>query len=95
MLSYTLDHDSRHRPPAGSRRELASGGGQGVLLLLEDPLGVLRAGTSTLMTWDLPRGGDVDAAAVGDYVRDALATRDHFLANAQQISADAKARLLR
>ncbi len=27
-------------------------------VLLDDPLGVLRPGTSTLMTWDFPRGAD-------------------------------------
>jgi hypothetical protein len=61
-------------------------------VLLDDPRGVLRPGTSTLMTWDFPRGADVDAAAVGDYVRDALAKRDHFLGNAEQISAEARAK---
>ena len=59
-------------------------------VLLDDPLGVLRPGTSTLMTWDFPRGADVDADAVGRYVREALDKRDHFLANADQISAEAK-----
>jgi hypothetical protein len=61
-------------------------------VLLDDPLGVLRPGTSTLMTWDFPPGSTVDTAAVASYVRNALATRDHFLANADQISADARAR---
>jgi hypothetical protein len=61
-------------------------------VLLKDPLKVLRPGTSTLMTWDFPRGADVDAAAVGSYVREAIDDRDHFLANADQIAADAKAR---
>jgi hypothetical protein len=61
-------------------------------VLLDDPRGVLRPGTSTLMTWDLPRGADVDAAAVGDYVREALAKRDHFLADADRISAEARAK---
>jgi hypothetical protein len=60
-------------------------------VLLEDPLKVLRPGTSTLMTWDFPRGGTVDAAAVASYVREALDKRDHFLANAEQISAEARA----
>jgi hypothetical protein len=54
--------------------------------------GVLRPGTSTLMTWDMPRGTSVDTAAVASYVQDALATRDHFLANAERISADARER---
>ena len=61
-------------------------------VLLDDPLGVLRPGTSTLMTWDLPRGADIDADAVGRYVREALDKRDHFLANADEISAAARAR---
>ncbi len=59
-------------------------------VLLVDPLEVLRPGTSTLMTWDFPRGADVDAEAVGRYVREALDKRDHFLANADQISAEAR-----
>ena len=54
--------------------------------------GVLRPGSSTLMTWDFPFGADVDAAAVGDYVREALAKRDAFLADAGGISAAAKER---
>ena len=61
-------------------------------VLLDDPLGVLRPGTSTLMTWDFPRGADVDTAAVASYVHEALAKRDHFLANADQITADARER---
>jgi hypothetical protein len=44
------------------------------------------------MTWDIPRGSDIDATAVGDYVRDALATRDHFLAHDKEISAMARER---
>ena len=59
-------------------------------VLLDDPLHVLRPGTSTLMTWDFPRGATVDAAAVASYVRDALARRDHFLAHQEEISATAR-----
>ena len=59
-------------------------------VLLDDPLGVLRPGTSTLMTWDFARGADVDAGAVGRYVREALDRREHFLANAETISAEAR-----
>jgi hypothetical protein len=59
-------------------------------VLLHDPLRVLRPGTSTLMTWDFPRGADVDADAVGRYVREALGTRDHYLANAETIAAEAR-----
>jgi hypothetical protein len=92
LLGYTVDRDWRHRPPAGSRRELASGGEQGGPLLLDDPLGVLRPGSSTLMTWDMPRGADIDSDAVGRSVREALEKREHFLANADVSSADARAR---
>jgi hypothetical protein len=91
LLSYTLERDWRHWVCAVNATKSA------VCLrflwgvLLDDPMGVLRPGTSTLMTWDLPRGADVDVAAVGHYVREALAKRDHFLANAEQISAEARA----
>jgi hypothetical protein len=61
-------------------------------VLLDDPLGVLRPGTSTLMTWDFPRGAEVDADAVARYVRDALDKRDHFLAHDKEISAASRAR---
>ena len=61
-------------------------------VLLEDPLRVLRPGTATLMTWDFPRGADVDADAVGRYVREALDKRDHFIANDKEISAAARAK---
>ncbi len=61
-------------------------------VLLDDPLGVLRPGTATLMTLDLPRGADVDADAVGRYVREALDKRDHFISNDNEISAAARAK---
>jgi hypothetical protein len=92
LLSYTVEGDWRHWVCAVNATKSA------VCLrflwgvLLDDPLGVLRPGTSTLMTWDMPRGGDVDAGAVGAYVRDALDKRDHFLADDEQISAAARAK---
>jgi len=61
-------------------------------VLLDDPLRVLRPGSSTLMTWDFPRGADVDADAVSRYVREALDKRDHFLADDKEISAAARAK---
>jgi hypothetical protein len=92
LLSYTLEGDWRHWVCAvnATRSAVCLRFLWGVLL--DDPLGVLRPGTSTLMTWDLPRGADVDADAVGRYVRDALDRRDHFLAHDEQISAAARAR---
>ena len=92
LLSYTVEHDWRHWVCAVNATKSA------VCLrflwgvVLEDPLRVLRPGTSTLMTWDIPRDGTVDTAAVGSYVHDALAKRDHFLAHDREISAEARAR---
>jgi hypothetical protein len=92
LLSYTVERDWRHWVCAVNATKSA------VCLrflwgvLLDDPLAVLRPGTSTLMTWDLPRGADVDPDAVGRYVREALEKREHFLANADAISAAARAR---
>ncbi len=92
LLSYTVERDWRHWVCAvnATRSAVCLRFLWGVLL--EDPRGVLRPGTSTLMTWDLPRGADVDAAAVGSYVRGALTRRDHFLAHDREISAAARAR---
>ena len=92
ILTYTLDRDWRHWVCALNTTKNA------VCLrflwgvLLDDPLGVLRPGTSTLMTWDVPRGSDVDPAAVGAYVADALATRYHYLASAPEVAAAARQR---
>jgi hypothetical protein len=60
-------------------------------VLLDDSRGVLRPGSSTLMTWDFPYGAPVDAEAVGGYVREALAKRDAFLADADAIAVKARA----
>jgi hypothetical protein len=92
LLSYTVERDWRHWVCAVNATKSA------VCLrflwgvLLDDPLGVLRPGSSTLMTWDMPRGTEVDADLVGRYVREALDKREHFLANSDAISAEARAR---
>ncbi|MGY1806258.1 DUF1801 domain-containing protein [Blastococcus sp. SYSU D00669] len=61
-------------------------------VLMDDPRSVLRAGSSTLMTWDFAFGAEVDADAVAAYVREALARRETYLADAQRIAAEARAR---
>ena len=61
-------------------------------VLMADPRQVLRAGSSTLMTWDFAYGADVDADAVAGYVREALAHRDTYLADGERITAQARAR---
>ena len=91
LLSYTVERDWRHWVVALSATKDAVNLRFLWGVLLDDPLDVLRPGTSTLMTWDFPRGADVDAAAVATYVRDALDKRDHFLAHDREISAAARA----
>jgi hypothetical protein len=92
MPTYTLEGRWRHWVTALSATKDAVNLRFLWGVLLDDPLGVLRPGTSTLMTWDCPSGADVDADAVGRYVRDALDKRDHFLAHDTEISAAARAR---
>nr|WP_246324693.1 DUF1801 domain-containing protein [Petropleomorpha daqingensis] len=76
MVMYTLDAKWRNWIIAvgTSTRGVQLRFLQGVLL--DDPLGVLRAGSSHLMTWDFPFGAEIDPGAVAGYVRDALAKRD-------------------
>ena len=91
MPTYTLEGRWRHWVVALSATKDAVNLRFLWGVLLDDPLGVLRPGTSTLMTWDFPRGADVDAEAVGDYLREALGKRDEYLANAEHIAAKARA----
>jgi hypothetical protein len=91
ILTYALDADWRHWVCA------VQATGKGVCLrflygvLLADPLGVLRAGTSVLETWDMGLGDTVDAEAVGGYVREAVAKYAEYRADAPAIEAAAKA----
>lgn len=50
-------------------------------VLLDDPRHVLRAGSSVLKTWDFAFDDAVDAAAVGAYVREAVARYDEYKAD--------------
>jgi hypothetical protein len=53
-------------------------------VLLDDPQRVLRAGSSVLKTWDFALDEAVDRAAVGEYVREAVARYDDR-ANARDV----------
>ncbi len=59
-------------------------------VMLDDPLHVLRAGSSVLMTWDLDVEAPIDADAVGQYVRQAMRRYADYKANASQILADSQ-----
>jgi hypothetical protein len=54
-------------------------------VLLEDPRGVLRGGTSVLKTWDFRFNSTVDAAAVGEYVTEAVAKYEDYKRNAATV----------
>ncbi len=60
-------------------------------VLLDDPRGVLRAGTSVLMTWDFGLDEVVDPAGVGAYVSEAVARYDEYKANQDEVLAAARA----
>ena len=92
MPTYTLDEQWRQWVVALSATKSAVNLRFLWGVLLHDPLKVLRPGTSTLMTWDFPRGADVDADAIGRYVREALDTRDQYLSDAAAITREARAK---
>ena len=91
ILMYAFPGDWRHWVCAIS----ANRGGSALRFLygviMDDPRGVLRPGSSTLMTWDFTNDDEVDAAAVGDYVREAAGRHGQFRADAQAINERARA----
>ncbi len=60
-------------------------------VLLDDPRGILRAGSSVLKTWDFGFDDRVDPAAVGAYVAEAVARYDEFKANEREVLAASRA----
>ena len=54
-------------------------------VMLEDPRKVLRAGTSVLMSWDFEFDEEIDSAAVGDYVAEAVRRNPEYKANRQSV----------
>jgi hypothetical protein len=50
-------------------------------VLLDDPRGVLRAGSSVLKTWDFAFDDVIDEGAVGAYVAEAVARYGEYKAN--------------
>ncbi len=59
-------------------------------VILDDPLAVLRKGSSVLMTWDIPYGTAVDQANVAAYVGDAVAKHSTYRTDWREITARAK-----
>jgi hypothetical protein len=54
-------------------------------VLLDDPRGVLRAGSSVLKTWDFGFDDVPDPVAVGAYVNEAVARYAEYRANAAEV----------
>jgi len=54
-------------------------------VMLDDPRKVLRAGSSVLMSWDFPFDEEIDAAAVGPYVAEAVRKNGDYKANRQAV----------
>ena len=54
-------------------------------VLLDDPLRVLRPGSSVLMSWDFGTAEVIDAASVLQYVAEAAAKYDQYKAAAPQV----------
>ena len=54
-------------------------------VLLDDPLRVLRSGSSVLMSWDFGTAEVIDAASVRQYVVEAVAKYDQYKTTAPQV----------
>lgn len=54
-------------------------------VLLDDPLGVLRSGSSVLMSWDFRMADVIDAASVRGYVSEAVSKYEQYKATAPQV----------
>jgi len=91
LLMYALERDWRTWVCAigTTRRGVSLRFLYGVLF--DDPLGVLRAGSSVLKSWDFAAGEPVDRTAVGGYVAEAVARHAFYKANSAEILASARA----
>jgi hypothetical protein len=54
-------------------------------VMLDDPRNVLRAGSSVLMSWDFGFDEEVDAAALGLYIAEAVRRNPDYKANRQEV----------
>jgi hypothetical protein len=60
-------------------------------VMLDDPLRVLRAGSSVLMSWDFPFDEEVNAAALGPHVAEAVRKKADYQTNRQAVQDKAYA----
>lgn len=85
ILMYGLDGDFRTWVCAinSGRRHVSVNFLYGVML--DDPRKVLRAGSSVLTSWDFPFDEEVDPAAVGPYIAEAVRRNPEYKANRQAV----------
>jgi hypothetical protein len=90
ILMYAIDGDWRTWVCAvdASKKRVSLRFLYGVIL--GDPLGVLRKGSSVLMTWDFSFDEKVDVKAVKAYVNEAVAKKSAYAADSDAIQAAAK-----
>ncbi|MGH3332339.1 MAG: DUF1801 domain-containing protein [Nocardioidaceae bacterium] len=91
ILMYAIESDWRHWVCAinTTRKGVCIRFLYGVML--DDPRGVLRAGTSTLMTWDFAQDDTIDPTAVGAYVSEAVAKYPDYKTNAREVAEASRA----
>ncbi len=91
ILMYALDRDWRTWICAidATRKGVGLRFLYGVLL--DDPRGVLRAGTSVLKTWDFGLDAAVDPVAVGAYVTEAVGRYGEYKATAREVLVASRA----
>ncbi|MGB9299376.1 MAG: DUF1801 domain-containing protein [Anaerolineae bacterium] len=85
MLTYALAGDFRHWICAISVHKKAVCLRFLFGVLLDDPQGVLRAGTGILRTIDFVSVEEVDAQLVADYVNEAVTRLDYFKAHERDL----------
>ena len=85
ILMYGLDGDFHTWVCAinSGRRHVSVNFLYGVML--DDPRKVLRAGSSVLMSWDFPFDEEVDPAALGPYIAEAVRRNPEYKANRQAV----------
>ena len=85
LLMYALDGDWRTWVCAVGATKAGVGLRFLYGVILDDPMGVLRAGSSVLKTWDFGFDDVVDPAAVGAYVNEAVTRHAEYRANQREI----------
>lgn len=85
MLMFTFDEDWRHWVCTISQTKNAVNLRFLYGVLLSDPAGVLRAGSSILKTLDVGKLDDLDPGLVTDYVREAVGLYEYYRGHEEEL----------